>query len=272
MGKKAISFIPNLDMCEYDPSTFAVIGLKSGHNMQEVFEEINNLTVAWEDGEETRLANKKLVEGDEFDLEDVGDDMEKDSGTNKRFFGFFAFYLFGPTRRGSLYNSLWRRSKDAINVDPIATDGTEQVSTKHGKSNAKKKRQAAEMEDERKLRKEGDAKYCDFRMTFEVATVAQTKDELLAQRFDSEMARLSKLIDTETATSELKMRRQDRCTDPAWVAQYEKEIDEHFCSIEKYRAELANLKHSTQTSQKHVDELLGHNNGKESKEQSEIDD
>ncbi len=56
------------------------------------------------------------------------------------------------------------------------------------------------------------------------------------------------------------------------MAQYEKEIDEHVFSIEKYRAELANLKHSTQSSQKHVDELLGHNNGKETKEKSEIDD
>ncbi len=67
-------------------------------------------------------------------------------------------------------------------------------------------------------------------MKFEAATVVQMKDELEAQRFGSEMARLSKLIDTETSTSELKMRLQDRCKDHARSARFEKEIDQHIDS------------------------------------------
>ncbi len=80
-------------------------------------------------------------------------------------------------------------------------------------------------------------------MKFETATVAQTKDEIEAQRFDSVMARLSKLIDTETSTSELKMRRQDRCTDQVKCAHYEAEIDRHMENVEKYREQLEGLKH-----------------------------
>lgn len=255
VGKKAISFVSNLDMCDYDPSTFAVTGLKSGHSMLEVYEEINNLTLAWTVEEATRLINTKKVASDEFGVDDVNASNDgDDSGIDKRFPGFFAFYLFGPTRQGSSYYSLWRRSEDAINdsggtTQPGPVDG-------NGKK-AQSKRKATEQEAEHKKRKEAEAVYREFRMKFEVATVAQTKDELMAQRFDLEMARISKLIDTETATAELKMTRQDRCKDQARCAQYEAEIDGHFDSIEKYREELTNLKHSTQQSQKHVDELLG---------------
>jgi hypothetical protein len=63
-------------------------------------------------------------------------------------------------------------------------------------------------------------------MKFEVTMVAQTKDELLAQQFDLEMARISKLIDTENMTAELRMRCQDRCTNQVCIKSYEQEIDE----------------------------------------------
>ncbi len=64
-----------------------------------------------------------------------------------------------------------------------------------GKQAAKHKRQVEATEQERKKMKVEEAKYREFRIKFEVATVAQTKDELEAQQFDSERACLSKLID-----------------------------------------------------------------------------
>ena len=236
-------------------------GLKSGHSIREVYEEINNLTLAWTAEEATRLSNTKKVERDEFAVDDVNTNDRDNCGVDKRFPGFFAFYLFGPTRQGSSYYSLWRRSEDAIN-DSGGT--TTQPGPMDGKGKkAQNKRKSTELEAEHKKRKELEAQYRDFRMKFEAATVAQTKDELLAQRFDSEMARISELIDTETAMAELKMRRQDRCTDQARINSYEQDIDRHFENIEKYREELTNLKHSTQQSQKHVDELLGNSTSEE---------
>ncbi len=130
------------------------------------------------------------------------------------------------------------------------------------------KRTAAQLELERKKRRESEAQYRKFRMKVEAATVAQTKDEIEAQRFDSEMARLSKLIDTETSTSELKMRRQERCTDQVKCAQYEAEIDRHMDNIEIYREQLEGLEQKTLRSIGHVDALLG---GQQSENQADED-
>jgi len=62
-------------------------------------------------------------------------------------------------------------------------------------SKRKQKRQAEATEQEGKKREVEDTKYREFQMKFEAATVAQKKGELEAQRFYSEMARLSKLIE-----------------------------------------------------------------------------
>ncbi len=266
-GKKAISFISNLDVCDYDPSTFAVTVIKSGHTMRDVFEEINTMMLAWTAAEAKRLANTKKAEIDEWTKDDDVDDAG-DIETSSRFPGFFSFFLFGPTRQGAMYSSLWRRGEDS-DMDASAKAAGSRASMKDGGRNkSQQKRTAAELERERKKRREGDAKYREFRMKVDTATVAQTKDEMTAARFDSEMARLSKLIDTETSTSELKMRRQERCTDPDRVSRYEDEIDQHMENIEKYRGQLEGLEQKTQQSNGHVDALLGN----EEKSESEEDD
>jgi hypothetical protein len=272
VGKKAISFVSNLDVCDYDASTFAVTGIKSGHTERDVFEEINILMLAWTTAEAKRLTNAKKVETDEWDIDDDGSDNEAggDNETSSRFPGFFSFYLFGPTRPGTLYSSIWRRGEDS-DMDASAKAAGSRASMKDAELGGKKKQQkrtAAQLELERKKRREGEAQYREFRMKFETATVAQTKDEIEAQRFDSEMARLSKLIDTETSTSELKMRRQDRCTDQVKCAQYEAEIDRHMDNVEKYRKQLEGLEQKTTRSIGHVDALLGQSEN-EAEEDSE---
>ena len=239
--------------------------MKSGHNLQEVLEEINQRTKLWTNGEKKRLESMKKVETDEWDIDDDGNDdgCDNESASN-RFPGFFAFVLFGPTRQGSAYSSLWRRSEDE-SVDASTKRAGSKASMKEaergGKRAAKQKRQAEATEQERKKMKVEEAKYREFRMKFEAATVAQTKDELEAQRFDSEMARLSKLIDTETSTSELKMRLQDRCKDNARdharAARFEKEIDQHIENIHKYTQLLETLQQKSLQSNNHVDAVLG---------------
>jgi hypothetical protein len=253
VGKKAISFVPNVDVCEYDSSTFAVTSLKSGHTMQEVYEEINNLTLAWANEDEKKAANEKKAEIDEFVIDDSEVAREdEESGSGKRFLGFFAFYLFGPTRQGSRYNSLWRRSEDAIS---IIHDGDMEG---RGKKIAEKKRKAKELDAERKKRREEDAQYRDHRRKYEIATVAQAKDELESQRFDSEVAQLMSLIDTATSTVELKMRLQERCEDPVCKKRWGEEIEELMTEIDMHRKTLGQLQHNRQqSSKKHVDAFLG---------------
>jgi hypothetical protein len=261
-GKKAISFIPDVDICEYDSSTFAVTGVKSGHNLQEVLEEINQRTKLWTNGEKKRLDNMKKTESDEWDIDDDDNECDKnEESSSNRFPGFFAFVLFGPTRQGIAYSSLWRRSEDE-SVDASEKRAGSRAGMKAaergGKRAAKHKRQVEAAEQERKKMKVEEAKYRDFRMKFEAATVAQTKDELEAQqRFDSEMARLSKLIDTETSTSDLKMRLQDRCKDQERAARFMKEIDQHIDNIEKYTQQLERLQQKSLQSNNHVDAVLG---------------
>ena len=96
-----------------------------------------------------------------------------------------------------------------------------------------------------------------------MATVAQAKDELEVQHFDSGMAWLSKLIDTENVTFDLLMKRQERCKDPERVARYDEEIDQHMANIEEYCEQLEQLQQSLQKSNKQVDALLGSNDDKE---------
>jgi hypothetical protein len=228
--------------------------------MRNVFEDINSMMLAWTTAEVKRLSNAKKAEIDEWTIDDDNEDTGCTSDTSSRFPGFFSFFLFGPTRQGAMYSSLWRRGEDS-DMDASSKAAGSRASMKDGGRNkSQQKRTAAQLERERKKRREGEEKYRNFRMKFETATVAQTKDEIAAQRFDSEMARLSKLIDTETSTSELKMRRQDRCTDPIRVARYEAEIDQHMENIEKYRGQLEGLEQQTQQSNGHVDALLGNEN------------
>ncbi len=72
--------------------------MKSGHNLQEVLEEINHRTKLWTNGEKKRLENMKKVETDEWDIVDDGNDdgCDNESASNR----FLHLYYLGPHDKG----------------------------------------------------------------------------------------------------------------------------------------------------------------------------
>ena len=66
VGKKAISFIPEIDICEYDKETYAVVGLRSGHNFRQFYDEVNKKVNDWTNGEKKRLEDTKKVDNDQW--------------------------------------------------------------------------------------------------------------------------------------------------------------------------------------------------------------
>lgn len=269
LGKKAISFIPEIDVCEYDKETYAVVGLRSGHNFRQFYNEVNKKMMEWEKGEKKRLEDRKKVENDQWSLptpptktpEEDKDNEETDNGTPSNWFsGFISFYLFGPTRTGTQYSALWRRSADDMTNNKDAKRAGGRAGMKEAESGrmAKEKRERAEAEAKRAKRIEEQDKLNKAQISYSVASVAQARDEFEAQRFDSEMVRISKLIDAEQGNRDFAFQRQSRYEpDTTMFNRYEDEIKEHQDKIQQYTCELRALERTRNSAGEHVDAFLG---------------
>lgn len=247
--------------------------------------------VEWTMGEKKRLKEQKKVESNEWCRPSPSTNETPEEQTNnndedysqqlpaKWFPGFITFYLFGPTRTGIQYSSLWRRSADDMNTDKAAKKAGGRAGMKAAESGkmAKEKRLRDEAEARRAKRIEEQEKMNRAQVGYSIASVAQARDEFEAQRFDSELVRISKLIDAEKDNREFAFMRQGRY-EPGTEQfdKYEDEINEHQKKIKQYTSQLRELKRCQNSASAHVDAFLGMareiTSGNETEAVEEIDD
>lgn len=263
VGKKAISFIPEIDICEHDKITYKITGLKSGVNYRQFYDAVNSHVVSWQKEETTRLKEGRLVQNEEWSMpENIPDqdvDASSDDDSTKWFQHFLPFFLFGPTRSGVSYSSLWRRSQ-ADNMDKDGKKAMGRAAMKDaesGKAAKRKLEQDAENERREKKRRD-DEEMQQFQRSYSLATVAQAQDEFEAMKYNSEMDRITRLIDSETINREFNLKRQDRCKDnPVKYQELEDKIDRSDKLIEEYNEQLRNLKRAEESAGAHVKSFYG---------------
>ena len=192
VGKKAISFIPEIDICEHDKITYKITGLKSGVNYRQFYDAVNSHVVSWQKEETTRLKEGRLVQNEEWSMpENIPDqdvDASSDDDSTKWFQHFLPFFLFGPTRSGVSYSSLWRRSQ-ADNMDKDGKKAMGRAAMKDaesGKAAKRKLEQDAENERREKKRRD-DEEMQKFQRSYCLAIFAQSQDEFEAMKYNSKM-------------------------------------------------------------------------------------